>query len=103
MPDATKSLAELVSTIENLCCENEVAKTMLQEYWPPTEKLSWKAALNQNCTAVKDRFHEQISGNIPAPELVVPAQFYAILAELNKVIRESQQQASLRIEKLRGS
>jgi hypothetical protein len=83
MPDATKFLAELISTVENLCCENEAAKIMLQEYWPPKEKLSWRVALSQNCTAMKDRFHEQISEKLPVPELVVPAQFYAILAALN--------------------
>jgi hypothetical protein len=103
MADPTKLLSELMTTIENLCLENEVTKIMLQEYWPPTEKLSWRATMNQNCAARKDHFYEQIAGKLPVPELVAPAQFYAILAALTQAIQETQEASNLRVEKLKGS
>jgi hypothetical protein len=101
MSDAIKPLAELIAAIESLCLENETAKVMLQEYWPPTEKLSWKSALSQNCTARKDRFHGQISKTLPDPLPVVPAQFAAILAALTQAIQSMQEESNLRIEKSR--
>ena len=53
------AVSGLLKAIERLCLEKEVAQTMLHVYWPPTQTISWYAALNRNCASAEAEFHSR--------------------------------------------
>jgi hypothetical protein len=99
------TFAKLVEAITALCLENEVAQIMLQEYWPPSEKISSYAALQDNCRGKEAEFRSRApiskiqSSTIPAS----PAQFSAFLLKLSGAIEQTRQNTLQRVERAKGT
>jgi hypothetical protein len=99
------TFANLVEAITTLCLENEVAQIMLQEYWPPSERISSYAALKENCRGKEAEFRSRApiskiqTAIIPAS----PAQFSAFLLRLSGAIEKTRLSTMERVEKARGT
>jgi hypothetical protein len=98
-------LTALLRTIERLCLENEVARIMLQEYWPPAERISSYAALNQNCSNAELEFRSRAPiakislSTIPD----APGQCTEFLQSLTKAIGQTREQTFQQVEKMKGT
>ena len=86
-----EEITQLIQEIEGLCLENEVARLLLQENWPPVQKLSAYATLNQGCKESSAGFRSRapISDTklLSIPD--APEQVPAFLSELIKAIQQT--------------
>jgi len=86
-----EKITELIQEIEGLCHENEVAKLLLQENWPPAQKLSASATLNQGCKESLEQFRSRMPISDPkllsTPEAL--EQFPAFLSGLIVAIQQT--------------
>ena len=105
MNESSRSLAELIQEIEQLCVENEVSQLFLQENWPPSATVSASAVLAQCCkdSLAEFRARMQISDTKLLSMSLAPEHIAATLETLTQAIRSTRQEIRDRLERLRNT
>jgi len=104
-PKETNPLADLIAEIELLLLLSEVSQLLLQENWPPSQKLSAYAALRQGRRESEAEFRSRMptSDTKLLSMSLAPEHIDATLGELTEAIRQTHSLISDRVEKARGS
>jgi hypothetical protein len=103
MPNKNNPLETLRQSIAELCHENEILRLLLQENWPPSQRLSPQAILGQARRESEAEFHSRsrTADTKFASIAAVPPPCREILEALSKWIQEARTQTFDRIEKSR--
>ena len=96
-------IPDLIEEIEELCLENETARILLEENWPPAQTLPAETVLSQGCRASQAGFRSRMPISdtklLSTPD--VPGPFASFLEELIEAIRKTRQLTHSRIENLK--
>ena len=96
-------IPDLIEEIEELCLENETARILLEENWPPAQTLPAETVLSQGCRASQEGFRSRMPISdtklLSTPD--VPGPFASFLEELIEAIRKTRQLTHSRIENLK--